>query len=172
MFRTPIKLVHGESLVLDAKFHWMPFVGAWAMLIAAALSALMWASAALTSDRSASTTAWAVLAWVLGPVGAYMLVTTWISLRRRRLVVTTERVVGQKGVFAVKEINTFFNGVDSVQVDQSLLGRLFDYGLISIYWGRGEHPRRFFNVCKPRSVAGEIMKLKTAHQPAAAAHEG
>jgi uncharacterized membrane protein YdbT with pleckstrin-like domain len=143
----------------------MPFVGAWAVLVAAAAAALIWGVRSLSDDPAAVPEFWGYVFFVLTPLGIWMLAATWLSHRRRRLIVTTERVVGQKGVFAVKEINTFFPGVDSVQVEQSILGRLFNYGLISIYWGRTEHPRRFFHVCAPRSIAAEIMRSKAAKQP-------
>jgi hypothetical protein len=83
-------------------------------------------------------------------VGLFRFVTHVARAGTTELVVTTRKVVFRSGFFARQTIEMLNSKIETVQVDQSFLGRIFDYGTIIITGTGGSlepiamiaHPRR------------------------------
>ncbi len=118
----------GEHVLVIGRIHWIIYVPAlfWLACAAAAFGA--------SAHFKYTDVQW--LAWtatfiflVFGIVAG---VRAWWKSFTTEIAVTTSRVVHKKGF-----INRFTNEmnldkVESVKVDQSILGRIFDYGTVSI----------------------------------------
>lgn len=156
------RLLETEQEVLRARFHWIGYVRAWLWTGIGILSAFLWFLASMgMSDQVGGAAFWAVMSWIFMPVGLATLLVTWLSHERRVLVVTSQRVFGRKGILQERSINTMLTGVDAVDVDQTFLGQILNYGLVKIYWtGGGEHPRRFYDVADPQTVMETILRQR------------
>ena len=97
--------------------------------------------------------------WIWIPLGLGALILVWGLFRlvahagragTTELLVTPRKVVFRSGFFARQTIEMVNSKIETVQVDQSFLGRIFDYGTIVITGTGGSlepiamiaHPRR------------------------------
>lgn len=82
--------------------------------------------------------------------GLFRLITHFARVGTTELIVTPRKVVFRSGFFARQTIEMVNSKIETVQVDQSFLGRIFDYGTIIITGTGGSlepvamiaHPRR------------------------------
>jgi uncharacterized membrane protein YdbT with pleckstrin-like domain len=136
----------GERILYSTRLHWRALLPAIMFLIAGFASAV----AALQAG-SAYRLPLLMGAAVLG----LLAIASWIPAALRRVssefVVTDRRVILKRGVFARHTIEMNRSKVESVDVDQSLLGRIMDYGTVIVRGTGGAlepirdiaHPVRF-----------------------------
>jgi uncharacterized membrane protein YdbT with pleckstrin-like domain len=65
-------------------------------------------------------------------LGLIFLVLAYIRYQTTELAITSKRVIAKFGFISRRTIEININKVESVQVDQGILGRLFDYGTLVI----------------------------------------
>ncbi|MGH6768424.1 MAG: PH domain-containing protein [Xanthobacteraceae bacterium] len=123
----------GEEIRYSSGIHWIVYVRGIGIGILACI-ALIWAS------RLQPGGARLVLDWiaaVLGVVAMLWLAWDWFLWWITEIAATNRRVIYKKG-FIWRDTNEMnLDKVESVQIKQSILGRLFDYGDITII-GTGE----------------------------------
>src|ERR671912_512296 len=61
-----------------------------------------------------------------------MLIMAWLNQRTTELAVTNRKVIGKWGIVSRRTFEQRLEKVDSIQVNQGILGRLFGYGTILI----------------------------------------
>jgi uncharacterized membrane protein YdbT with pleckstrin-like domain len=66
-----------------------------------------------------------------------LLIQQWIQWLVTEIAVTNRRVIYKKGLIRRQTNEMNMDKVESVQVEQSILGRMFDYGTVTIL-GTGE----------------------------------
>jgi uncharacterized membrane protein YdbT with pleckstrin-like domain len=65
-------------------------------------------------------------------LGLVFLVQAYIRYKTTELAITTKRVIVKHGFVRRRTIEININKVESIQVDQEILGRLFDFGTLVI----------------------------------------
>jgi uncharacterized membrane protein YdbT with pleckstrin-like domain len=85
---------------------------------------------------------WTILAGVLAAIGVIMLFRAWFDRWVTEIAVTDRRVIFKTG-FIRRDTNEMqMDKVESVRVDQSILGRVLDYGDVTVLGtGKGEFTR-------------------------------
>jgi uncharacterized membrane protein YdbT with pleckstrin-like domain len=123
-------LLPGEALVYETGLHWLVYGKAALLLVAAAALAI--GTVALTGGQIASPAPEAALA-AAGLLGFLGLI-AWIAAVIRRvsteLAVTDQRVIYKAGVISRHTLEMNRSKVESVDVDQSIFGRLLGYGTV------------------------------------------
>jgi len=119
----------GETLAYSGRLHWIVYVPA-AFLLLLAL-------AALTRVDNSTGWLWLSIAALLAAAGGIMLFKAWLHRGTTEIDVTDRRVVYKHGFINRHTVEMNMDKVESVDVDQSILGRLLDYGDITIR-GTGE----------------------------------
>ncbi|HWC92040.1 MAG TPA: PH domain-containing protein [Pseudolabrys sp.] len=119
----------GETLAYSGRLHWIVYVPA-AFLLLLAL-------AALTRVDNSTGWLWLSIAGLLAAAGGIMLFKAWFHRWTTEIDVTDRRVVYKHGFINRHTVEMNMDKVESVDVDQSILGRLLDYGDITIR-GTGE----------------------------------
>lgn len=131
----------GEKILYRTTVSWTLFIPGIALLILAiiaysALPAGLWANAALI---------------IIGLPALFLLARAWFTRWTTEIAVTNSRVILKRGFIRRHTIEMNMDKVESVDVDQSLLGRIFNYGNITVR-GTGssfeplrmiDHPLRF-----------------------------
>jgi len=131
----------GEKILYRTTVSWTLFIPGIALLILAiivysALPSGLWARAALI---------------IIGLPALFLLVRAWFTRWTTEIAVTNSRVILKRGFIRRHTIEMNMDKVESVDVDQSLLGRIFNYGNITVR-GTGssfeplrmiDHPLRF-----------------------------
>ncbi|MES1157034.1 MAG: PH domain-containing protein [Alphaproteobacteria bacterium] len=140
-------LSSGESVLYKARVHWIVFVGPiWAIVFGAALVAV-------------STVFGGVLLF-LGILGVAM---AFVQRATTDLAVTNKKIISKTGLLARHSSEQRLDKVESIHVDQGLIGRLLDYGNITVV-GSGSSGTPIQSISQPvafrRAVDEAIDQLR------------
>jgi uncharacterized membrane protein YdbT with pleckstrin-like domain len=110
-----------------------------------------------------------VLGVILLPIGVGLLFLIWAWARyaSTELAITNKRVIAKTGLIRRKTVEMFIAKVESIQVEQSVLGRLLDYGTVVIS-GTGIHSAPFKGVADPLTLRKHFMTAADAMQTSGA----
>jgi uncharacterized membrane protein YdbT with pleckstrin-like domain len=142
----------GERLIYSGKFHWIVYWQGLALLILAFFL--------MVFERGTGSSAGQLLLQLLyslvGLAGAGLLLVGWYKRATTEIDVTDKRVILKRGFISreTTEMNT--DKIVSVDVTQSILGRILDYGTITIN-GPGDGDK---NSEKLRNIASPL-ELRT-----------
>ena len=119
-------LVPGEKLRYRTKIHWTVFAPGLLFLVPGIVIVLI----TLKSDADGSF--WMLVAAALLLTAAIMLLGEWFHRRTTEIAVTSKRIIYKRGFVRRHAIEMNLDKVESVDIDQSMLGRLLGYGDIAI----------------------------------------
>jgi uncharacterized membrane protein YdbT with pleckstrin-like domain len=140
----------GETIRYQGSVHWILYLPAFVLaLVAAALAALN------------SMVLWSYGWWVVAAslIAALLFaLRAWLIRWMTEIAVTDRRVIYARGFIQRHSIEVHMDKVESVDVDQSVLGRVFDYGDVTIH-GTGTTLEPLRDVDRPIDFRNEI----TAH---------
>ncbi|HKB84445.1 MAG TPA: PH domain-containing protein [Burkholderiales bacterium] len=109
-----------------------------------------------------------LLGLVLLPVygiGLLFWLWAWIVYSTTELAITNKRVIAKTGLIQRHTIEMFLEKIESIQVDQGVLGRLFDFGSVVIS-GTGVHSAPFRSIADPLSLRRNFMMAADARRAA------
>ena len=119
-----------ETLLHKSKLHWLIYLPVLPLL------AVFVVGAALHLGIGSANADPAVLPSALMAVGAVGAVVAWLRAWMRRvsteLAVTDRRVIFKRGLIRRHTVEMNMDKVESVDVDQSILGRIFNYGDVTV----------------------------------------
>ena len=119
-------LQEGEQIAYETKLSWAMYVPGVLVLLAAVV--------AFAIVRALLDNPW----WgdsvgiVLAVVGLYLVATEWFKRWTTEIAITDRRVILKTGFIRRDTIEMSIQKVESVDVEQSLLGRMLDYGDVVI----------------------------------------
>jgi uncharacterized membrane protein YdbT with pleckstrin-like domain len=93
--------------------------------------------------------------WIFG-LGLVFWIMAWIKYATTELAITNKRVIAKSGLIQRKTMEMFLNKIESVQVEQGVLARMFDYGTVTIA-GTGVHTAAFADIAKPLEFRKHFM---------------
>jgi uncharacterized membrane protein YdbT with pleckstrin-like domain len=139
-------LMPGEVIVHEAKLHWIVMVP----LVLLGLLFVVGGFALLAAHISG------VFFLV---IGATILWLAWLKRRSFEFVVTNRRLICKRGIVRRHTDELFLAKIESMHVRQGLLGRVFDFGSVTVR-GTGTSWEPFSSIAAPlemkRSVQGEV----------------
>jgi uncharacterized membrane protein YdbT with pleckstrin-like domain len=138
-----------ERIVAIGKKHWIIYLPGIAVLILAVLieiGALMLPNLGFALE---------IVAAIVGVFALILLLREWFSQWTTEIVVTNRRVVYKRGFISrfTREMN--MEKVESVAVDQTLIGRLLGYGTIDIR-GTGAGFEQLRGIAEPIALRNAI----------------
>jgi uncharacterized membrane protein YdbT with pleckstrin-like domain len=121
----------GETVRHAAYIHWFIYLPAFwfaaAALVVVALIALNIGDVG-TSWREVAL----IAALILGAIALYLLLRAWIARTTTELVATDRRVIYKRGLIRRYTAEMGMEKVESVLVEQSIPGRIFNYGTVTV----------------------------------------
>lgn len=146
----------GEVVRHTATAHWIVY---WpgALCIVAALAAVVWAG--FLPAEWARWVRW--LAALLTVAGVILLVREWFGWWTTEVAVTNLRVIYKTGLIKRTTNEMNMDKVESVKVDQSILGRILNYGTVTIT-GTGAGLEALPSVAQPIELRNSITGV--SHQ--------
>jgi uncharacterized membrane protein YdbT with pleckstrin-like domain len=120
----------GEEVRHISSIHWIAY---WAGVAVALLAVVAY----WLSDTRLLPGRWRYTAYALALVAAVLLIQQWFHWWVTEIAVTNRRVIYKKGLIQRETNEMNMDKVESVQIDQSIFGRMLDYGNETIL-GTGE----------------------------------
>lgn len=122
----------GETLLCKSKLHWLIYLPVLPFLALFLLGlVLYWGMPNNAGDAAAALLPVALMA--LGAIGAIIAwFRAWLRRATTELAVTDRRVIFKRGLVRRHTVEMNMDKVESVDVDQSILGRIFNYGDVTV----------------------------------------
>jgi uncharacterized membrane protein YdbT with pleckstrin-like domain len=100
---------------------------------------------------------------VLTPVaiGLVFLAMAWVRYKTTEIGITTKRVIVKHGFISRKTVEINIGKVESIQVDQSLMGRMLDYGTLLIN-GTGTSHAPLTGIASPMEFRKAFIEAQDA----------
>jgi uncharacterized membrane protein YdbT with pleckstrin-like domain len=147
-------LLAGEHIVYRARLHWIIFGASILLALLGVLAAIILQT--LQHDY-----------WYLGMafVGIGLLLAIGPAIRyvSSEFAVTDKRVLAKHGFIERESIETLLAKIEAISVDQGIVGRVFDYGTITIT-GTGGTEESFPRISNPlefrRQIQSQVVALE------------
>ena len=140
----------GETIKVIGRLHWINYLKAF-LLLAIAVILLLYGTHDMTKvQRTATYVGWLVLA-----VSVVMLLSSWFTRQMTELSVTNHRVIYKTGFLRRHTVEMNMDKVETVNVDQSILGRILGYGTIHVL-GTGQGIEGLSRIGQPIEVRNAI----------------
>ena len=140
-----------ESIRATARLHWIGYAPAILLAAAAAICLLLVQSA---PSRSGQVLSWLAVALAMAALLQFLLKlwTSWTT----ELAVTDLRVIYKTGFIRRDTVEMNMDKVETVKIDQSVLGRLLDYGTLHVL-GTGRGIEHLHAIACPIEVRNAII---------------
>jgi uncharacterized membrane protein YdbT with pleckstrin-like domain len=142
----------GEKVLYSTNAHWIFFGPAILLWV---LAAVLFALSGMVGAGSALILVCWSLAAIVGVVALYKTVTAWFHRWTTETDVTNLRVVHKTGFISRKTFEMSLDKVESVDVTQSIMGRIFDFGDVTIM-GVGEGRETITTIASPLAFRNSI----------------
>jgi len=141
-------LQSGEQVRYISSIHWIVY---W-LGVAVALLAVV---AYWFSETRFLTGMWRYTAYALALVAVVLLIKQWFHWWVTEIAVTNRLVIYKKGLVRRQTNEMNMDKVESVKIDQSILGRMLDYGDVTIL-GTGEGFETLRTIASPIELRNSI----------------
>jgi membrane protein YdbS with pleckstrin-like domain len=165
-------LAPGEAIVYRARYHWIYYRLALALLLVAAVFGLWWW---ITRNRLEAETA----ASVFGTGALVLLVAAGVVFVVRRIraaadeyVVTNRRVIRKYGLIAREAEHVSLEKIQDVTIRQGIAARLLGYGTVVLETASETGRIVFADIARPESFRGAIWGQGPERENAPAASPG
>jgi uncharacterized membrane protein YdbT with pleckstrin-like domain len=155
-------LISGETITYHGRLHAIVLAKSFllAVLLDVAAIGCIWLGATEPDGTIAYLSALALLI-----VSGIVFFSAVVSRRAAEFVVTNKRVIVKLGIVHKRTSEIFLNKVETVGVDQSVTGRMMNFGTITVR-GTGGTTEEFHQIAKPfefrRQVQEQIGRLGEA----------
>ena len=96
-------------------------------------------------------------------VGLFILIAAWIKYKTTEFAVTDRRVIAKTGLISRRTVEMFLDKVESLNVDQTIPGRMFDYGTVTIR-GTGATSEPFGSISAPMELRKHFMQAADVYK--------
>jgi uncharacterized membrane protein YdbT with pleckstrin-like domain len=138
-------LLPGETVVQRARLHWIVFLKAGAVVVLGL--------GLLYFDPK-------LIGLIIMAVGVLMAVPPWLQRLTSEFGVTSKRVIIKVGLVQRRTLELLIRQVEAISVDQSLTGRMLNFGTITLT-GTGGVKETFHNIANPLEFRRSIQSLST-----------
>jgi membrane protein YdbS with pleckstrin-like domain len=121
-------LQSGEEIRHTAKIHWIKYVPGLIVLVAAVVILLV----GEFFDRAIYFYFWLPTAGIFAAVSAILLIRAWWVRWNTEIAITNRRIIFKEGFISRNTVEMHMDKVESVDVDQSVLGRILGYGNVIV----------------------------------------
>ena len=152
----------GEQVRQISSIHWIVY---WPGVAVALLAVVAY----WLGDTRLLPRFWRYTAYALTLVAAVLLIQQWFQWWITEIAVTNRRVIYKRGLIQRETNEMNMDKVESVQIDQSIFGRMLDYGNVTIL-GTGEGFKTLRTIANPvdlRKASPETTRKPSIARPSA-----
>lgn len=129
-------LIAGEDVIATARVHPLIFVTPVIISVLTVLVVLPLLLMSRLAEYEEQRTAGRIVAYAFFGLGTYLTlraVTECVLIYKcNALVLTNQRLIGRRGFFSVEKTNILLRQIETVQVREPFIGRLFNFGTIVV----------------------------------------
>jgi uncharacterized membrane protein YdbT with pleckstrin-like domain len=148
-----------EKIVIRTRRHWMVLARS---IIGNALFAVLIIALGVGLTMSGIAGGVGLLALVLLLIPAALFIHDYLGWWNEEYLITTWRVVQAEGIINKHVIDSSLEKVNDVVLNQSFLGRLFDYGDIEILTASEIGVNKLFQIARPVKFKTDMLNQKEA----------
>jgi len=154
----------GERVLYSTRLHWIVlfrsiFVDA--LFSCAGLALIIWAIAGKHSERGEAQ-AIGIAGFALLILGSLILGVAVIRRNSTEMAVTNKRIIIKVGFLTKRTVELFLSKVESVGVEQTIFGRMMNFGSISVR-GTGGTNEPFSHVADPLEFRRQVQHQIEEH---------
>jgi len=151
-------LIEGESIVYETRLHWIVLVAPilLGMLFGLTGVGMFILSSRATGDRSSAHEPTMILGGVFFAMALLFIVSGVLMRNATEMTVTNKRVFVKVGLAARRTIELLLSRVESIGVQESVMGRMLGYGAVVIH-GTGGTPETFNLVSRPLEFRTQVQ---------------
>jgi hypothetical protein len=138
-------LLPGETVVQRARLHWIVFLKA---IVVAVVGLAVLVIQPLVGA-------------IVAGLGLVMALPPWLERATSEFGVTSKRVIIKVGLIQRRTLELLIRQVEAISVDQSLAGRIFNFGTITLT-GTGGVRETFHNIANPLEFRRSIQSLSAS----------
>lgn len=154
----------GERIFYETRLHWIVLlrtIVADAVLTGGGIALLVWSIGGRHTERGeAQMIGIPGVALIL--LGGLILAIAIVRRNSTEMAVTNKRIIIKKGLFTIRTIELFLSRVESIDVEQSLMGRMLGYGEIAVR-GTGGTNEPFSEVADPLEFRRQVQHQIEEH---------
>ena len=154
----------GERVLYATHLHWIVLLRSIiieTILTAGGLAMIIWAVAYKHTERGQGQAA-GIAGLILIVLGSIVLGTALIRRNSTEMAVTNKRIIIKVGFLTKRTIELFLAKVESVGVEQTLLGRMMGYGSLTVR-GTGGTNEPFSHVANPLEFRRQVQHQIEEH---------
>ncbi len=142
-------LVPGEEIVTRTHLHWIILIKP--VLLTAMVGAIVGVVVALWQNGA---WAWVLLLAVVGAIIAGLI--GYFVVQSSEFALTDRRVLIKVGIIERKSVELILNKIEAIRVDQSIPGRMLNFGTLDIT-GTGGTREVFYNIARPIEFRNRVQ---------------
>jgi uncharacterized membrane protein YdbT with pleckstrin-like domain len=152
-------LIEGEAVVYKTRLHWIVLVVPvlLGLLIGVPGLALLARFSTGPSSNSVTSESMMVAGAILLVFALVCIALGILSRNATEMTVTNKRVVAKVGVFARRTIEMLLSRVESIGVEETVMGRMLGYGRV-IVRGTGGTPESFDRIAHPLDFRTQVQQ--------------
>jgi uncharacterized membrane protein YdbT with pleckstrin-like domain len=152
-------LIGGESILYTTRLHWIVLI--WQIIIAIALGIagiyVIVQQTPIENNLHTTTQQTVLSGFALIVIGAAIFLIGLVKRNATIMIVTNQRVLVKTGYLTRKTLEMAFSKIESVWVEEPVLGRMLGYGSIIIR-GVGGTPDPFHQIAHPLEFRRQVQQ--------------
>jgi len=152
-------LIEGEKIIYQTRLHWIVLVAPALLGLIFGIAGIVLLAGSANSSGDSRTTAQAMIiaGIILLLIAVTLLVRGILKRNSTQMTVTNMRVVANVGIASRRSIEIFLSRVESIGVEESMMGRMLGYGRV-IVRGTGGTPETFDKIANPLEFRTQVQR--------------
>jgi uncharacterized membrane protein YdbT with pleckstrin-like domain len=148
----------GEVVRYAGSLHWNIYLPGFLLMLAAIVT-IAWAELG-----AGGSILWRAIAALFATTALFLLMPEWFIWWTTEIAVTNHRIIYKTGFIRRDTVEILMDKVESVDVDQSIMGRLLDYGTVTVR-GTGAAFKPLQRVAHPIELRNHVMGVAREQHP-------
>lgn len=152
-------LTPGEQILHKTGLHWIVLFGPVLLAVLLALPGLILLLGSVLNMKDKDAGATAIMGLVLLVAAGLFVLLGYLLWKATEMAVTNKRVIIKTGLLTRRTFELLLSKVESIGVEEGLMGRWLGYGLVVVK-GTGGTPERFKNIALPQEFRRQVQQAE------------
>lgn len=152
-------LIDGEAIIYETRLHWIMLIGPVLLGVLFGLTGagMFVLSGRTTADQTAAHQTFLVLGAAFLAVALIFIIRGVLVRNATEMTVTNKRVFVKVGLAARRTIELLLSRVESIGVEESVMGRMLGFGTVIVH-GTGGTPEVFNMIAHPLEFRTQVQQ--------------